>query len=101
MNTILSKYLKALNPLQLSTKNKSILATSLAKAEEASSTPGQQGPKGDKGEDGQDGAAAGFGTPVATIEMIDAGSPAEVTVTTSGPDTAKVFTFNFKIPSAQ
>lgn len=67
------------------------------------------GPKGDKGDPftfndlteaqkaqikGNTGAAAGFGTPVATINNA-VGTPS-VTVTASGPDTAKVFTFTFK-----
>lgn len=67
------------------------------------------GPKGEKGDPftfndlteaqkaqikGNTGAAAGFGTPVATINNA-VGTPS-VTVTASGPDTAKVFTFAFK-----
>lgn len=45
------------------------------------------------GEDGQDGDAAGFGTPTATVDG-NVGTPG-VTVTASGPDTAKIFAFAF------
>lgn len=51
------------------------------------------GPEGPAGEDGPPGAAAGFGTPTATIDS-NVGTPG-VTVTASGPDTAKVFAFAF------
>lgn len=57
---------------------------------------GPQGPKGETGPagaDGADGAAAGFGTPTATVDAT-IGTPA-VTVQASGPDTAKVFAFSF------
>ena len=59
----------------------------------------QKGDKGDKGDAGQDGAAgadgaaAGFGEVTATVDN-NTGVPA-VEVETSGPDTAKVFTFKF------
>lgn len=53
--------------------------------------PGEQGAQGDPGADG---AAAGFGTPTATIDN-NTGVPS-VTVTASGPDTAKVFSFSFQ-----
>lgn len=43
---------------------------------------------------GPAGASAGFGTPSATVDA-NVGTPS-VTVTTSGPDTAKVFDFAFK-----
>lgn len=43
---------------------------------------------------GKDGAAAGFGTPAATVDA-NTGTPS-VTVSASGPDAAKVFTFQFK-----
>ena len=51
------------------------------------------GPQGPPGEDGQDGAAAGFGTPTATVDG-NVGTPG-VTITASGPATAKVFDFAF------
>lgn len=59
-----------------------------------------KGPKGDKGETGPagakgaDGAAAGFGTPTATVDG-NVGTPA-VTVTATGNNTSKVFNFAFK-----
>lgn len=55
---------------------------------------GPQGPAGESGADGAPGAAAGFGNPVVTVDS-NTGTPS-ATVTASGPDTAKVFTFAFK-----
>lgn len=52
---------------------------------------GLKGPKGDPGETG---AAAGFGTPTATIDNAY-GTPS-VTITTSGTNLEKVFNFEFK-----
>lgn len=49
---------------------------------------------GPAGANGTDGAAAGFGTPTATVDA-NTGTPS-VTVTASGPNTAKVFAFAFK-----
>ena len=60
---------------------------------------GPQGPKGDTGETGATGPqgptgdAAGFGTVSATVDS-NVGTPS-VTVTASGPDTAKQFSFAF------
>ena len=52
---------------------------------------GSQGPQGPKGETG---AAAGFGTPTATVDA-NVGTPS-VTISASGANTAKVFNFAFK-----
>ena len=49
---------------------------------------------GSKGSTGSTGAAAGFGTPTASVDA-NVGTPS-VTVTASGADTAKVFNFAFK-----
>ena len=53
-----------------------------------------RGAVGDKGSTGTAGAAAGFGTPTAAVDA-NVGTPS-VTVTATGPDTAKVFSFMFK-----
>lgn len=47
-----------------------------------------------QGTQGPPGTAAGFGTPSASVDA-NVGTPS-VTVTASGPDTAKVFSFQFK-----
>lgn len=52
-----------------------------------------KGDPGINGTDGQDGAAAGFGTVNATVDG-NVGTPG-VSVQSSGPDTAKNFTFQF------
>ncbi len=54
----------------------------------------QAGPAGKDGTNGKDGAAAGFGTPTASVDS-NTGTPS-VSVTSSGPDTEKVFNFEFK-----
>ena len=54
---------------------------------------GFKGQKGDTGEKGDTGDAAGFGTVSATVDA-NVGTPS-VTVTASGPDTAKEFSFAF------
>ena len=54
---------------------------------------GLTGPQGVTGPKGETGEAAGFGVPVATVDN-SVGVP-EVTVSASGPDTAKVFSFAF------
>ena len=55
---------------------------------------GPAGPTGAAGAAGATGDAAGFGTPTASVDS-NVGTPS-VTVTASGPDTAKVFAFAFK-----
>lgn len=55
---------------------------------------GPAGATGATGATGPAGAAAGFGTPTATVDA-NTGTPS-VTVSASGPDTAKVFSFAFK-----
>jgi hypothetical protein len=47
---------------------------------------------------GTPGTNAGFGTPTASVTTASPLTPASVTVTSSGPDTAKVFNFAFNIP---
>lgn len=59
-------------------------------------TTGDQGPRGERGEQGPTGPtgpAAGFGAPTASVD--DTTGTPSVTVTASGPDTAKVFSFAF------
>ena len=51
-------------------------------------------PQGEQGPKGETGAAAGFGTPTATVDA-NVGTPS-VKVTASGGNTAKVFAFEFK-----
>lgn len=48
---------------------------------------------GERGPQGPAGAAAGFGAPTATVDQTT--GTATVTVSASGPDTAKVFAFKF------
>lgn len=54
---------------------------------------GPQGETGATGPQGPTGQAAGFGTPTASVDA-NVGTPS-VTVSASGPDTAKVFDFEF------
>ena len=48
---------------------------------------------------GDTGPSAGFGTPTATAHLVD--GPPTVAVTASGPDTAKIFHFDFGIPGGE
>ena len=45
------------------------------------------------------GGTGGFGTPTAAASTLGAGEEPSVKVTTSGPDTAKIFNFEFGIPA--
>lgn len=54
---------------------------------------GEDGAPGTPGTPGTPGAAAGFGTPTATVDA-NVGTPS-VEISASGPDTAKVFSFAF------
>ena len=62
---------------------------------------GETGPQGQTGATGDPGASAGFGTITATAETLSPGSSATATVTASGPDTAKEFSFTFGIPQGE
>ncbi len=44
------------------------------------------------------GAAAGFATPTASATVVAAGSEPKATVSATGPNTAKAFSFHFEIP---
>lgn len=59
---------------------------------------GETGDRGEQGIKGATGTAAGFGTPVTNVTTVTPVEPATCTVTASGDDTAKVFTFDFEIP---
>ena len=60
----------------------------------ATGDTGPTGPTGDTGPTGETGATAGFGAPTASIQA-GIGTPG-VQVTASGPDTAKIFSFEFR-----
>lgn len=60
-----------------------------------------EGKDGINGTNGTDGAAAGIEEAYATAESVSNNAPAEATVVVTGPDTAKVFTFHFKIPKGK
>lgn len=80
----MSKFGDALQPLPIPQTNKDTLEAGLNQV----GTPGTPG------------AAAGFGTPTVTINMLAAGQPATASVVASGPNTAKVFAFTFNIPAS-
>lgn len=62
---------------------------------------GEKGEKGDTGPQGPTGAAAGFGTPTASVSSLEPGSNPTVSINPSGPNTAKIFAFNFGIPKGE
>ena len=59
---------------------------------------GPQGPQGPQGNKGERGVAAGFGTPTATARTLPSTSQASVSITSSGPNTEKIFSFDFGLP---
>lgn len=59
---------------------------------------GIQGEQGPQGEQGEDGDPAGFGTITATATTLGSDASATVSISTSGPDTAKNMQFDFGIP---
>ena len=64
------------------------------KVDDISLTPGPVGPAGAPGTNGKDGAAAGFGDVTATVDNKYLATPT-VSVSTTGPNTAKQFSFAF------
>lgn len=52
-----------------------------------------------KGEQGDQGITGSFGTPIGAAEILPSGSSPTIAITASGPDTAKVFSFDFGIPA--
>ena len=56
---------------------------------------GANGKDGAPGANGKDGAAAGFGTPIVNTDNVNAVGTPSVSVSASGPNTAKIFTFTF------
>lgn len=53
----------------------------------------------DRGAQGSQGFTGGFGAITVTTETLEAGSSASVNISTSGPDIAKEFSFDFQIPA--
>ena len=52
-----------------------------------------------QGEKGDQGITGSFGTPTGTAEVLPSGSDPTIEISASGPDTAKVFNFEFGIPA--
>ena len=52
-----------------------------------------------KGAKGDQGITGSFGTPTGSAEVLPSGSDPTITVSATGPDTAKVFNFEFGIPA--
>ena len=52
-----------------------------------------------KGDQGDQGITGSFGTPIGAAEVLPSGSSPTIAITASGPDTAKVFSFDFGIPA--
>lgn len=62
---------------------------------------GETGSTGQKGDTGEAGTPAGIAQPTVSVDTISSGENAKVSVSASGPDTAKVFDFKFSIPKGQ
>lgn len=75
------------------------LTTSNVYGQSSGGSGGSASGSGGSGGSGAPGAAAGFDTPEATATAVDGTTPT-ATVTASGPDTAKKFSFVFGIPKA-
>lgn len=75
------------------------LITSNVYGQSSGGSGGSSSGSGGSGGSGAPGAAAGFDTPEATATAVDGTTPT-ATVTASGPDTAKKFSFVFGIPKA-
>lgn len=75
------------------------LTTSNVYGQSSGGSGGSASGSGGSGGSGTPGAAAGFDTPEATATAVDGTTPT-ATVTASGPDTAKKFSFVFGIPKA-
>ena len=52
-----------------------------------------------KGDQGDQGITGSFGTPTGSAEVLPSGSAPTIAITASGPDTAKIFSFDFGIPA--
>lgn len=87
------------NKVRLVTKKMRVLADEEEYADDTEFEVGGGGGEPIPGPPGPPGASAGFGTPVATTTELEAGQPARVDVSASGPDTAKIFKFDFYIPN--
>ncbi len=75
------------------------LTTSNVYGQSSGGSGGSSSGSGGSGGSGTPGAAAGFDTPEATATAVDGTTPT-ATVTASGPNTAKKFSFVFGIPKA-
>ena len=52
-----------------------------------------------RGVQGVQGITGSFGQPQGSVTILPSGSPASIDVSASGPDTAKIFTFDFELPA--
>lgn len=85
---------KSAYDLWLEAGNTGSLADFLASLKGANGRDGVDGRDGQDGTSGSAGAAAGFGTPTASVDTTASGEIG-VSVSASGPNTAKVFDFTF------